>query len=88
MGKGVHGQGRAWARARMGKGVHGQWRAAERLRYWVGVALDEPMGKNDGSVKGVRFFECGNNYGLMVRPDKLKVGDYPVIDFLDSEDEI
>eukprot|EP00898_Chlorokybus_atmophyticus_P007641 jgi/Chlat1/7879/Chrsp66S07311 len=56
--------------------------------YWIGIAYDEPVGKNDGSVKGVRLFECQPGYGSVVRPDKVKVGNYPPIDEFADEDEI
>ncbi|CAF1623117.1 unnamed protein product, partial [Adineta ricciae] len=31
---------------------------------WCGIQLDEPSGKNDGSVSGKRYFTCQQRYGL------------------------
>ncbi|KAM6497350.1 tubulin-folding cofactor B [Amanita muscaria] len=53
---------------------------------WVGVEYDEPMGKNDGSVQGEKYFVCRPNYGVFVRHDKVRIGDFPVEE-LDLEDE-
>ena len=38
---------------------------------WVGVLLDDATGKNDGSVKGVRYFECDPNHGMFLRPTAI-----------------
>ncbi|XP_072303067.1 CAP-Gly domain-containing linker protein 2 isoform X2 [Eucyclogobius newberryi] len=38
---------------------------------WAGVILSDPVGKNDGSVGGVRYFECQALQGIFTRPSKL-----------------
>lgn len=35
---------------------------------WLGIELETACGKNDGSVKGERYFECKELHGLFVRP--------------------
>ncbi|XP_023176808.2 dynactin subunit 1 isoform X1 [Drosophila hydei] len=40
---------------------------------WVGVVLDEPKGKNSGSIKGQQYFQCEENCGMFVRPTQLRV---------------
>ncbi|XP_041742244.2 CAP-Gly domain-containing linker protein 2-like isoform X2 [Coregonus clupeaformis] len=38
---------------------------------WAGVVLNDLLGKNDGSVGGVRYFECQSHQGIFTRPSKL-----------------
>ena len=70
---------------------------------WVGIELDEPTGKNDGSISGVkqnddgdadntagrsvRYFQCRPKHGIFVRPDRLEVGDFAVLDELKEDME-
>ena len=42
---------------------------------WSGILLDEPCGKNDGSVRGVRYFRCRNKHGIFVHSQKVKCAD-------------
>ena len=47
------------------------------LGYWIGVQYDEAVGKNDGSVKGHRCFECAAEYGGFLRPDHIRADPDP-----------
>ncbi|EPE31483.1 Cap-Gly [Glarea lozoyensis ATCC 20868] len=55
---------------------------------WCGIKLDEPVGKNDGSLGGKRYWgNAGDGkFGVFVRPERVEVGDYPVLDDLMDED--
>lgn len=54
---------------------------------FIGVKLDEPLGLNDGSVNGKRYFECEPKYGSMVPVALITVGDFPPVEY-DLDEEI
>ena len=54
---------------------------------WIGIEFDEPVGKNNGTIDGVKIFECRNNHGSFVKPKQVEVGDFPELDpFAEDED--
>uniref|UniRef100_A0A8C4HS05 CAP-Gly domain-containing protein n=1 Tax=Dicentrarchus labrax TaxID=13489 RepID=A0A8C4HS05_DICLA len=48
---------------------YGKTRFAPGL--WLGIKLDKPSGKNDGSVGGVRYFSCPPKHGVFAPPSLL-----------------
>lgn len=38
---------------------------------WAGVELDTQEGKNDGTVRGIRYFRCEPDYGIFVPANKV-----------------
>ena len=52
----------------------------KELGYFIGIKLDEPYGKNNGSFNNIPYFNCPNKYGIFVRPSEVNVGDFPELD--------
>ncbi|XP_016998083.2 dynactin subunit 1 [Drosophila takahashii] len=65
-----------------GKNLQGKVAYVGRTTFaaglWYGVVLDEPLGKNNGSVHGSIYFKCPTNCGLFVRAQQLvRIADLP-----------
>ena len=57
------------------------------LGAWIGINLDEPTGKNDGSIKGKRYWQGRPNHGVLVRPDRVEIGNFPPLDDFGDDEE-
>ena len=57
---------------------------------WVGVKLDEPVGKNDGGLGSRRYWKQDGEgkYGVFVRPERVEAGEWPAWDDLEDMEEI
>lgn len=41
--------------------------------FFVGVVLDEAVGRNNGTIKGTKYFEAEEKHGVVVRPKMVEV---------------
>lgn len=58
---------------------------------WIGVELDEPLGKHDGAIAGPggqRYFTCAAKHGAFVRVEKVKWGEEYAVRELEDELEL
>jgi len=44
---------------------------ADLTGKWIGVALDEAKGKNNGTVQGKHYFTCEENHGVFLRQTQV-----------------
>ena len=46
--------------------------AREKLGMWLGVELDERVGKHNGTLNGKTYFKCQKMHGIFVRPTNCR----------------
>jgi len=57
---------------------------ASDSEIWLGIEWDDPKrGKHNGNVNGVKYFECGEGCGSLVKPEKIAKG----VSFMDAVNE-
>ena len=56
--------------------------------YWIGVRLDEPSGDSDGTFNSNVYFVCAENYGKFYRPNEIEMGNFPVEDNFNVDDDM
>ncbi|BES89489.1 dynactin [Nesidiocoris tenuis] len=60
-----------------GKGVQGEVAFIGTTGFstgkWIGLILDEPKGKNNGTVQNKEYFKCNENHGMFVRQTQLTI---------------
>lgn len=39
----------------------------------IGIEMDYPVGTNNGTVGGKKYFSCAPNYGILVVPTKATI---------------
>lgn len=44
---------------------------------WVGLELSQASGRNDGVVKGRRYFTCKPGHGIMLKPNRVSLRGVP-----------
>ncbi len=40
---------------------------------FVGIILDEPTGKNNGTLDGTKYFTCSENHGIFNSQDRINI---------------
>jgi tubulin-specific chaperone B len=56
--------------------------------YWVGIILDEPVGKHNGTIHNVNYFEAPEHCGIFCRGVNVSVGEqYTERDIFDESSD-